>query len=308
MLVQREVLLAKIESTYNTDPVPVEGTDAMLVENLQWAHSGLKMVERNPVRPSLGQLKQLYAGSLVTFSFDVEIKGSGSAGTAPEFGPLLRACALGETIVGATSVTYAPASSGHESITCYYYQDGTLLKLTGGRGNVSINLEAGGKGVLSFEITGHVSAITDIALASPTYDSTVPPAVIGGAFTIDAFAAIINALTCDMANQIATPGNISASDGYGEVQIVSRDINGSFDPEHELVAVEDFRGNFTGGAAMALATGSIGGTAGNIYALTMPAVSYRDVSPGDRDAIRTLELPYGAHESSTDDEISLAFT
>jgi hypothetical protein len=40
----------------------------------------------------------------------------------------------------------------------------------------------------------------------------------------------------------------------------------------------------------------------------MPAVTYRDVSPADRDGIAGLDLPFGAAESSTDDEVSIAFT
>ncbi|MCK7495178.1 MAG: hypothetical protein MZW92_31855 [Comamonadaceae bacterium] len=42
-------------------------------------------------------------------TFDVEIKGSGAAGTAPELGVLLKGCGFGETVVAVTSVTYAPA-------------------------------------------------------------------------------------------------------------------------------------------------------------------------------------------------------
>jgi hypothetical protein len=37
-------------------------------------------------------------------------------------------------------------------------------------------------------------------------------------------------------------------------------------------------------------------------------VSYREVSRGDRDGIRTIDLTYGAAESSGDDEATLLFT
>jgi hypothetical protein len=59
---------------------------------------------------------------------------------------------------------------------------------------------------------------------------------------------------------------------------------------------------------MALTTGAIGGTAGNILTVTMPALSYREAAPGDREGVRTMEMSYGAAESSGDDEVSLAFT
>jgi hypothetical protein len=44
--------------------------------------------------------------------FDVDLVGSGTAGTAPAWGPLIQACAFAEVIVASTSVTYNPVSSG----------------------------------------------------------------------------------------------------------------------------------------------------------------------------------------------------
>jgi len=122
MLVNREVILAKIEGTYGVDSVPVEGTDAMLVENVSWSNEGLRMNERPAVRANIGMLQQVFGGKLFTVTFDVEMKGAGGAiDVPPEFGPLLRACGIGETITPATDVTYTPVSTGHESVTIYYF-------------------------------------------------------------------------------------------------------------------------------------------------------------------------------------------
>lgn len=310
MLIKREVLLAKIESTYNTDPTPVASTDAMLVENPSWSNEGLRMSERPAVRPSLAPLQHVFGDMLRTVSFDVELKGSGTAGTAPELGVLLRGCALSETIVASTSVTYAPVSdtSTHESLTLYYYQDGTLIKITGARGNVSFSCEAGLPAKASFTFTGHTSTPTDVSLPSPTFDSTTPPPFKGATFTIDSYAAVIAAFTFDMSNQVVMPADVSGADGFGEIRIAGRDVAGTIDPEHVLVATEAFEANMRAGTNMALATGVIGGTAGNKYAISMPAVYYRDLSPADRESIRTLDAPFGAAESTTDDEVSIAFT
>ena len=308
LLTRRKVLLAKIESTYGTDPTPNASTDAVLCQDLTWSSAGLKMIERPAVRPSLGALKHVYAGRLLQVSFTCEVKGSGSAGTAPEIGNLLRACGLDETVVGATSVTYAPASTGQESATLYLFEDGKRIILTGCRGNVSFQAPAGGAVMASFTMTGHEAAQTDVSLASPTFDATTPPPFIGGTFVIDSFAATINALSFDLGNTVATPTDVNGADGYGEITITGRDINGSIDPLDELVASEDYLGNFKSGAAMALSTGAIGGTAGNIVTIAMPAVSYRDATAADRDGLAALNLPFGAAESSTDDELSIAFT
>ena len=308
LLTRRKVILAKPESTYNTDPTPTEGADAILCENPVWSSAGLKMIERVAARPSLGALKQVYGGRLLQLAFGVEVKGSGTAGTAPEIGPLLRACGFDETIVASTSVTYGPVSTSLESVTFYIYEDGKRIILTGCRGNVSFTLATGGKVMAQFTFTGHEAAQTDVALASPTYNSNVPAPFIGATFTVDSYAAVINQITCDMGNNIAMPTDANASDGYGEIQITSRDVNGAIDPLDELVATEDFIGNFKSGAAMAMQTGVIGSTAGNRFAFSWPAISYRDAGPQDREGIAALNLPYGAAEATTDDEISIAFT
>jgi hypothetical protein len=127
-------------------------------------------------------------------------------------------------------------------------------------------------------------------------------------FTIGGFAALINAVSLDMANTLAFPPDMAASDGYSEVQITARDPNGSYDPEAELVAVDDPSSDLEDGSILAINVGPIGIVAGNIIDFDAPAATYRDQSPGDRDGIRTYEIPFGAAEVTLDDEISLAFT
>jgi len=313
MLSKREVILAKIESTYNADPTPATSSDEILVENLAWSFEGARMVEREAVRPSLGKLKQVWADTLMQVTFDVELKGAGatySASVRPEVDVLFRACGLSSTVVttsGSETVTYAPTSTGHESVTIYYYSDGLLYKLTGCRGTFSLNLEAGSKGMASFTLTGHTSTPTDVSLATPTYDSAVPPPVINGSFAIDSFAATISALSMDVANEVATPADLSASDGYGEIIITGRDPSGSIDPEAELVATEAFVLNWRSNTSMALATGDIGSVQYNQYSMTGPAVYYREVSQGDRDGLRTYDLTCAYAETATDNEFSILF-
>jgi hypothetical protein len=281
----------------------------MLVENIGWSNEGLRMNERPAVRANIGMLQHVFGGRLITLTFDVELKGSGSAVDAPpEFGPLLRACGFAQTINAATSVEYAPASTGHESVTIYYYQDGIRYILLGCRGNVTFNLETGAIGKMSFTLTGHNGGITDQALVAPTYDTHVPEPLINVPFTIGAYGAIINALQWDMSNTVAMPPDISASDGYSEIRITQRDPNGSYDPEAVLVATDDPHGDLTSDASLVLTTGVIGATAFNRYQVDMPAVYYRDISPGDRDGIRTYDLPFGMAESTGDDEVTLTFT
>jgi len=308
MLIKRELILVKIETIYNTDSVPAAATDAVLISNPSWAHEGARRLDRNHVKSTLDTPKKKYGGSLKSMSFDMEMKGSGAAGTAPEMAGALRACGLGETVVAATSVTYKPVSTSIESATIYYYQDGKRHILTGCRGNVSFNMSAGEYGVASFSFTGHIGTVADVALPTGVFDATEPVPLIGLTFTVAGFAAKINTLDFSLNNAVVTPTSISGADGFGEIRIGGRDVSGSFDPEDELVATKDFIAEWAADTESALSTGVIGSVAGNRYQVTMPAIAYRDLSPADRDQVRTLQIGFGAGISAGDDEISLAFT
>lgn len=309
MLTNRDVLLIKVETVYGTDIVPVEGTDAILVENPSWGNEGLRMNERPAIRANISTLQQVYGGRLNVIAFDVELKGSGGAvDLPPEISPVFRACGFGETINAAVDVTYEPVSTGHESVTIYYFQDGVRKILTGCRGNISFNFETGAVPKASVTLIGHVALDTDVALASPTYDGVVPVALVGVPFTVGGYSAVINVLNFDMGNTIATPPDISASDGYSEIQITSRDVNGSIDPESVVIATDDPLQDLEQGNTLVLTTGVIGSGIGAELQVDMPAIYYRDVSPADRDGVRTKETPFGCVESTGDDEVSLIYT
>lgn len=314
MLSNREVITVKIETTYNTDSVPTGSANAVLVEDPSWSLEGLRMIARNPVTAGIDTHQHLFAGTLRQVTFNMEVKGAGAAYSAsvqPEMDPLLRACGLGSTIVttgGSESVTYAPVSTGHESVTIYYYQDGLLNILTGCRGNASFTFNVSdGRGMVAFTMTGHSASTTDVAIATPTYDSTLPPPILNGSFTVDGYGAIIDGLAFDLSNTISTPPDLNATDGYSEVYITKRDVNGSFSPERVLVATEAFEANLRSGASMALTTGAIGSTQYNKYTVAMPVISYRNISPGDRDGLGIFDTPFGAAASSGDDEFSILF-
>ena len=141
LLSRRRTILAKIETVYGTDPTPTGSANAILVRNMTITPLNAEMVSRDLVRPYLGTSEQLVAAKHVAIEFEVEMAGSGTAGTAPAYGPLLRACGLAETD-GLSDVVYSPVSSGFESVTMYHNVDGVLHKITGARGNAEFTINA----------------------------------------------------------------------------------------------------------------------------------------------------------------------
>jgi hypothetical protein len=308
--VSNEVVYFKTETTYNTDPTPTT-TDAILVRNVQLSSEGLRMIDRASVRAGLGATQMVYGGTLKRITFECEVKGSGTAGTAPEIGPLIEACGFEETVVALTSVTYNPENGTHESGTFYYFEGGVKKHiLTGCRGNVTFRTEAGGLLLAVFEFVGHYTEPTDIAIPSPSYDSTVPRAAVGMAIAINGVTAISAKSWEWMANNtIATPGSVSATDGYGEVIITKRDIRGSVVIESELDSVIDVDSLMSAGTKFTFTSGTLGSVAGNRVVVSTAASStyITDAELGEADGLRLRTVPM-AIDDAVASNFAVAFT
>lgn len=307
--IHRELIFAGIEASYKI-PLAIGSCESILAGNLGWSHEGARMNERSRVRRSRGTLPHVFGGSLLQVTFDIELKGSGSAGVAPEFGPILRACGLAETIVATTSVAYEPASDAHDSVTLYYFDDNGVMRcLSGARGTISFNAEVGSVGLAEVTLTGHETALpADDTIPAEDYDDTIPVPFIGAGFSVGGFSPIISSLTLDAGNQVVTPPDANSASGFGPVRISKRDVTGSFNPEATTVANQAWVADWKSGALKTLTTGTIGATAGNRWALSCPAIKYREVGPGDRESIRIYEIGFGAAEDAGDDEFQLLFT
>lgn len=304
----KAVLLAKIETTYGTDPTPTGAANAIRVEDLKIEIISRKIV-RNYVIPFMGKRSQVNAGEGLKITFKTELKGSGTAGTAPEIGPLLRASNFTETLVAVTSATYAPNSSldGAESITIYFYLDGLLHKLLGCRGDFNVEANAGGLAMIAWEFTGIYAGPTDAANASPTLNATIPPRFLSAAFAIDSYAAIIDNLKINIGNEIAKRPSANAATGILSYIIKQRGVTGSIDPEVPTLATKSFW-NLWSQNTLAALTAAVGATAGNICTITAPKVQVDDLKYSERDGILTHDLPLIFTPNAGNDEVVFAFT
>jgi len=178
--IRNAAILAKLEVTYGTDPVPTGAANALLVSNMSIEQYNANNVSRDLIRPYFGSSEQLAGAANVGVSFDVELTGSGTLGTAPAWGPLLQACAMTETISAGVSVAYDPNTDGTatKSLTIYYHLDGVLHKLIGARGTVSGKMGVGERPVMSFKFTGIDGGITAAANPTATLTAWQTPLVI----------------------------------------------------------------------------------------------------------------------------------
>lgn len=308
LLTRKRLILAKAETTYGTDSTPA-GADAVLVRNLEITPVESDIVSRDLVRPYLGNSPQLLAQTRVGITFQVELAGSGAAGTAPRFGALLKACGMSETIVATTSVTYAPVSTSFSSATIYFNNDGVLHKATGCRGTFSMNCEVGQIPTIDFTMTGIYNAPTDTAAPTVTYSNQASPVIFKAGntsgFSLLGYSGCLMSTTFDMANEIVYRELVGCSK---QVLLTNRAPSGTAVIEAPTIAAKDFFA-----IAQNDTTGSLtfthGTAAGNTVQFTAGQVDITQPTYSDSDGIQMLNLPFVAIPTSAgNDEVQLTFT
>jgi hypothetical protein len=304
LLTRKRTILAKLETTYGTDPTPTGSANAILVRNMSITPLNAEVVSRDLVRPYLGASEQLIASSYVGIEFEVEMAGSGTAGTAPAYGPLLQACGMTETD-GASDVTYTPKSSSFASVTMYYNVDGVLHKITGARGNVELVINARQIPVFKFTFTGLYNAPSDASAPSVTYTAFQTPVAANSDNTTDfelfSFGAALESLNINFNNAIQYRSLIGAED----VLMTDRQVSGQVVFEAPHIASKDFFG-----IALGNTLGNLdivhGTTAGNMVQITSSRVDVSNPSYQDQNGIQMLQVPITLVPSTSgNDEISI---
>lgn len=235
--IRNTAILAKIETTVGTDAVPTGAANALLVSNPTFDKQ-YQNVDRSIIRSYLGASEQLAGNRNVQIGFEVEVSGSGTAGTAPAWGPLLQACAMAETITAAQRVEYNPISTALKTITIYYYKDGVVHKALGCMGTFEAMLEEGSIPKFKFTFTGIDGgpvaqanpALTLTAWRTPVVVNSLNAAQVklGATYSAGAFTGgtdfCTRGLMLNMGNEVRYSSMLGACTG---VDIVDRAASGS---------------------------------------------------------------------------------
>ena len=303
LLTRRRTILAKTETTYGVDPTPTGSANAILIRNLNVTPLNAEVVSRDLVRAYLGNSEQLIASKHVQLDFEVEMAGSGTAGTAPAYNVLLKACGLAETD-GLTDVVYSPVSSGFGSATIYFNIDGVLHKVTGARGNVEFTIGARTIPTMKFTFTGIYNAPSDAALPAVDYSAFQTPQAANTSNTTDfqffSFAGVLESLSLNLGNAI----NYRSLIGSESVIMTDRQVSGTAVFEAPLTASKDF---FAASLASTLGNLTIthGTTAGNKFKIDSTRIDIANPTYSDNNGIHMLSVPFVAVPSSAgNDEIS----
>lgn len=313
LLERNQVLLAKVETTRGTDAAPT-AANAIKCAVINPTVDG-QQLDNPVVKNSISAEPKKFVNKRMTFQIQLPLKGSGTAGTAPEFGSLLQACALKETVVEAgedvdAEVNYKLTNADAEmkSVTIYLYKDGLCYKAVGCMGNLASANPAGGFPMLTFNMEGNFLSVSDaVNPASPVYDTTEPVEVKSYGFTIGSWAdAVCREFSFETGNTVSARKNINAADGLEASGITARDPQWSATIEAVLEATHPFWSDFIDRDTAQLSF-SHGTVAGNIVEFSAPAANFDAPSPSSEDGINMYGLSGQLLEDNGADNFKLTF-
>lgn len=308
MLYTSRVLWAKIEGTYGTDPTPTSA-QSIITTGLSIQPYAGNTVSIDIDEPTLGGSQQINTGPNVTVTFGVYLSSSGAAGTAPYWGPLLRACGFSETISAATSVTYDPVSTGFESVTLYFNVDGQRQVITGARGDFTISMGRGQIPMINFTFTGLYAKPTAAAMAldKTAFVSPLPVTKVNTpTFTLQGYAALAENFSYSQNNNIVYRNVI----GGESVLLTNRAPTGQFLIEAPAIGTKDFFAAVESHAGITTGAFQIihGTTAGNIITVDAPAVQLTSITEQNSDDIEMYQMDAQFLNSSGDDDFVITLT
>lgn len=205
-----KVMLFGIEASYGIDAMPTGALNAILATQIRLSPMEGQDKGRDLELPYFGAQATIPTELHTKLTFRVEATGSGTPGTAPAFGPLLRACAMAETISAGASVVYSPVTNGIESGTFYLWIGSTLYKMTGSRGTATLRVDKQDIPYLEFEFTGLFALASETVQATPDLAAQLAnkPKVATSAttptFTINGVPLVMRSFAWRFANAIET--------------------------------------------------------------------------------------------------------
>lgn len=306
-LYRKRLLLAEIEQTYGTSAAP-DGADALLVSNLEVSPLEVELLDRELITPYLGNSEKVVGQRMGQVNFEVELAGSGTAGTAPKWGKILMACGFAQALA-AGSVTYTPVSSSFSSVTLDFNADGTKHLFTGCRGTATLNLNAGEIPKISFEMMGIYNAATAASALTPTFDDQADPVVVNSqnttAVSAFSYSACLESFSLALNNE--TPFRQLAGCTQ-QVMITERAPSGEISIESPALGSKDYF-SVVSAQTLGAITWQHGQTAGNIVTFNAPTCNLDSPSYGDSDGVMMLNLPFmPVPTSAGNDEFTIVLT
>lgn len=313
---KNRIILVKEESSYGVDSSPV-GANAIQARDIRYRYSS-DLIETDYVSSTLSPSAPITGKRWIELSFESDIKGSGSAGVAPQLGDCFEACAFTETIGGSngSSIIYTPRSASIKSVTIYVYDlltasTARLHKITGVRGNMTKIFSAGKVARAQFRMQGYYTLPTDngsLPTPAPVGESIIPPVCESMLFTFNSYAGfVIQELSVDMGNNVEQIDDINSANALKEIRITGRRPAGRFNPEAVAMATKDLYSDWVASTQRAV-TMQLGSTNYNKVAFSMPKVTLDGIEEDSLNGRIVENIPIKFNRSSGNDELTMTFS
>lgn len=297
MLSRKTVIKVKIETTMGTK---VAGDQAIFAFDLDIKPTA-PGEDRVGTGLYLGRTEPLALGERVgTCSFSTELRGNGTTGLEAGLAILLQASGCLKT-----SETYNLHStfSSQKAISIDVWKDGLKFGLAGAMGSVEISGEAGKRVMCKFDFNGIWQAPVDEALPAFAPSTTLPMKFQSGTFSIGGTAKKVSKFSLNFNNQVVPEYDINAAGGVATYIVSDYDPQIQADAELETVAANNFFGQWLAGTELAIVVMANDGT--TKATITMPAVSYKELSIIDRDGIAAVDITGQCSHSSGNDAVTI---
>jgi len=311
LLAKRQVLAAKVESTIGTAETLAAADADYLIRNLE-----VNIDAEEAPREYQGTASpntDAIGARMVTFTFDLECHGKGSAGVPDWASVFLTACSMYDDSNTMKLVTAVPDTAGNvgRTITIGAYHDGRRILAAGCMGNAILTLANGMPMMARFSFQGKLSAIDDTALLSPTPPAVIPPSCANLTWSWNSQSPSAASLEIDLQNEVYMRpdyGSGAGASGYVAACVVNRRPVIRVSPEATLVATHDVYGNWLSSTAGAFSV-AVGGTQYNIMTIAAPKVQTLSPNMETTDGIiRDGVTLLCTRSAADDDELTIAFT
>lgn len=282
-----KVLVAKKEAVYGAHAGPTLAANAIVTRGFEAKPVEVDRLERNIDNGNHGATPDAPSNERQTMSYQVEMAGSGVAGTAPAWMELLEGCSMeAPAITAATSAVqrFAAASAVKSALTQDHWIGDQRHKAVGCRGNFSMNWTANAYPYLQLNYIGLIPALTpfDVNVPGPA-DVTrwIEPVEVNKANTLlmlDGFACITRSLQIDANIALAVRSLIGAR----YINTGNHRATARLSIEAPSFATKDYLTTLRTGARVAL-TATNGTVAGNIVEIGCAKSQIIDITARDED-------------------------
>jgi hypothetical protein len=314
-----QLLAAKTESVYGTDPVPTPAANLIDTVGNSIALQVLsEKADRVITDAGYGRLAPAITKKHMQVRFRVELRGNRTNGTAADISAgaiaqalqinaLLLACDLAATYTAEASsgsrdgqVLYRPTvpTGVGSSVTIYWWTELKLHKLTGAKGTFDLTFEAGKPAYMEFTFTGIYNAPTDVAIStlSPTHLHIKPPLLVSSTATFNSYAAIFNRVSLALNNTVSRRDSVLSPEGIVGFMITDRAPSGSIDPEAVTEAAHPFWANFAAESSLDVQL-TLGTLAGNKFSMGVHCLP-TDNNYGERNGGRIHQINFDVVQQS----------